>query len=225
VRLPAEESHHIRKVLRARPGSLVEAVDASGRLFTTELVSGDVVRVIQEEVRPQVGSGELTLYQAVPKGKRMELVVEKAVELGVDRIVPLTTERGVVRPDGKGGKQARWARISEAAARQALRLKVPEVAEVASFPDAVREPEGSKVLLHNDPGVESLEALEISSPVSVFVGPEGGWSEQELRTARDAGAQVAHLGPYRLRSETAGIAAVSRVRTILEGRQPAGEGA
>ena len=211
MRLPEGEARHVLKVLRGRDGDPLEVVDADGRLFLAELGAGDEARVLEVlEGYEEVG---LSLYQAVPKGGRMDLVVEKATEVGATRIVPLLTERGLVRPgDAKVG---RWRRVAEAAARQSLRMVVPEVAQPVSFSEAVREAGGEGVLLHNEPDLGPLEAV-VSAPASLFVGPEGGWSEEELQAAEEAGLALAQLGPYRLRSETAGVVAAARARAALE---------
>ncbi len=157
----------------------------------------------------------MTLYQAVPKGGRMDLVVEKATEAGATRIVPLLTERGEVNP--RENKLDRWRRVAEAAARQSLRLRVPEVREPETFGEAIREAGEAGVLLHNAAGADDVEDA-VEPAASLFVGPEGGWSDGELEAAREAGLSVAGLGPYRLRSETAGIVAVARARAALERR-------
>jgi 16S rRNA (uracil1498-N3)-methyltransferase len=211
VRLPEGEARHVLKVLRGRNGDALEVVDADGRLFFAELGAGDEARVLEVlEGYEEVG---LSLYQAVPKGGRMDLVVEKATEVGATKIVPLLTERGLVRPgDAKVG---RWRRVAKAAARQSLRMVVPDVAQPVSFSEAVLEAGGEGVLLHNEPDLAPLEAV-VSAPASLFVGPEGGWSEEELQAAEEAGLALAQLGPYRLRSETAGVVAAARARAALE---------
>jgi len=213
LRLPEEEARHVLKVLRGRKGDAIEVVDAEGRLFLAELGGGGDASVL--EALETSGEGvDLVLYQAVPKGGRMDFVVEKATEVGVTRIVPLLSDRGVVRP--RDAKVGRWRRVAEAAARQSLRLAVPEVAEPMGFAEAIEEAGSDGVLLHNVPDLEPLEDI-ISAPASLFVGPEGGWSEEEIRAAEDAGLALAQLGPYRLRSETAGVVAVARARAALEG--------
>jgi 16S rRNA (uracil1498-N3)-methyltransferase len=214
LELPPGETYHVRNVLRGRNGDFMEVVDGGGRLFTARLRSGGEAAVVEELASDGVGV-EITLYQAVPKGGRMDLVVEKATEVGATRIVPLLAERGVVNP--RGGKVGRWRRVAEAAARQALRLGVPDVAEPVRFEDAVSEVEGTGILLHNAPDLQPVEAV-VGAPASLFVGPEGGWSAGELRLAEEAGITFGGLGPYRLRSETAGIIAVARTLAALESR-------
>lgn len=213
LRLPEGEARHVLKALRGRQGDVLEVVDADRRLFLAELRGRGEACVLEAPEAPDHEYLDLSLYQAVPKGGRMDLVVEKATEVGATRIVPLVTERGIVLP--RGGKVERWRRVAEAAARQSLRLRVPEIAELVHFSQAVRGVGGDGVLLHNAPDLEPLEAV-IRDPVSLFIGPEGGWSEDELRDAEEAGLAMAQLGPYRLRSETAGMVAVARARAALE---------
>ena len=215
LELPDGEAHHVLKVLRGRSGDQVEVVDTAGRLFAAELRGGGEVVVVAELAAPDVTDTRVTLYQAVPKGGRMDLVVEKATEVGVTSIVPLLTERGVVNP--REGKVERWRRVAEAAARQSLRLGVPEVSEPVPFADAVVRAGEAGVLLHNGPDIPDVETI-IGSPAGLFVGPEGGWSGDELRIAEEAGIVLGGLGPYRLRSETAGIVAVARAFAALENR-------
>ncbi len=212
--LPENEARHVFKVLRARPGDLVEVVGDGGGLFLGQVGDGRSVAVV-EQLEAGFEEVAVTLYQAVPKGGRMDLVVEKATEAGVTGIVPLLTEHGEVNP--RENKLDRWRRVAESAARQSLRLRVPEVREPETFWEAVREAGESGVLLHNAAGAGAVEDA-VGAGVSLFVGPEGGWSDGELDGAREAGLSVAGLGPYRLRSETAGIVAVARTRAALERR-------
>ncbi len=215
LELPPGESNHVHNVLRGGNGDFIEVVDGEGRLFAARLCSGVEVAVVEELEGPGGADVEISLYQAVPKGGRMDFVVEKATEVGATRIVPLLAERGVVTP--REGKVGRWRRVAEAAARQALRLGVPEVAEPVRFEDAASEVGERGVLLHNAPDLQPVEAV-VGAPVSLFVGPEGGWSDRELLFAEEAGITFGGLGPYRLRSETAGIIAVARTLAALESK-------
>lgn len=217
VELPAGEANHIFKVLRAREGDIIEVVNPDRSLMLAE-VRGDARRaeagVLEEISAPEASSARITLYQAVPKGKHMDLVVEKATELGVERIVPLLTEHGEVRPGGE--KPERWRRLAEAAARQSLQLRVPQVSEPESLREAAREASEAGVMLHNAPELSVLEdSVSGGSTVGLFVGPEGGWSEEELGIASGFGVRIAQMGPYRLRAETAGVVAVARAEARL----------
>ena len=215
MELPEGEAHHVLKVLRGREGDLVEVVDGAGRLFIAELRGGRRADLVEELALAGAEDVEISLYQAIPKGSRMDTVVEKATEVGVSTIVPVVAERGVVNP--RKGKIGRWRRVVEAAARQSLRLRVPEVREPVPFERAVREVGEVGVLLHNASGLDVVEAV-VGSPAGLFVGPEGGWGAGELRLAKEVGLTFAQLGPYRLRSETAGVVAVARAQVALESR-------
>jgi 16S rRNA (uracil1498-N3)-methyltransferase len=215
LRLSEEEGHHVYKVLRARAGDRIEVVDGGGRLFVAELLKGREANVVEER-SVEGDDGDVTLYQAVPKGRHMDLVAEKATELGATRIVPLSTERGVVKLSEGDGKVRRWRRVAEAAARQSLRLRVPEVGEVITLSEAVREAGETGVILHNGPDLPSLEDVVQLSTVGLFVGPEGGWGGGELAMVKEYGLPFASLGPYRLRSETAGMVAVARACAVLQ---------
>lgn len=215
LELPEGEADHVLRVLRGRERDLVEVVDGAGRLFVAELRGGRRADVVEELALAGAEDVEISLYQAIPKGGRMDLVVEKATEVGVSTIVPVVAERGVVNP--REGKIGRWRRVVEAAARQSLRLRVPEVREPVPFERAVREVGEAGVLLHNAPGLDVVEAV-VGSPAGLFVGPEGGWGAGELRLAEEVGLTFAQLGPYRLRSETAGVVAVARAQAALESR-------
>ncbi len=215
LELPEGEADHVLKVLRGRERDLVEVVDGAGRLFVAELRGGRRADVVEELALAGAEDVEISLYQAILKGGRMDFVVEKATEVGVSTIVPVVAERGVVNP--REGKIGRWRRVVEAAARQSLRLRVPEVREPVPFERAVREVGEAGVLLHNAPGLDVVEAV-VGSPAGLFVGPEGGWGAGELRLAEEVGLTFAQLGPYRLRSETAGVVAVARTQAALESR-------
>ena len=212
LRLPEGEAHHVLKVLRGRRGDALEVVDSDRHLFAAELRGGSEAAILEALEAPEE-EVEISLYQAVLKGGRIDLVIEKVTEVGVTRIVPLVTQRGIVDP--RGGKVERWRRVAEAAARQSLRMGVPEVLGPVPFAEAAKQVGETGVLLHNAPDLDPLEDL-VGSPASLFVGPEGGWSELEIRLATEAGLALAQLGPYRLRSETAGIIAVARARAALD---------
>lgn len=219
VLLPEDEARHIFKALRARRGDRIEVVSPERRLFIAELGDGREAKVLAEVELPGESNPRVTLYQAVPKGKHMDLVVEKATELGAERIVPLLTDRGEVRPGGES-KSSRWQRLAEAAARQSLQLRVPEISEPVAFHEAIeeiREAGEPGVMLHNGEELPSLEAAlsSVRESVAVFVGPEGGFSEKELRLGAEAGLIAARMGSYRLRSETAGVVAVARAEAFI----------
>jgi 16S rRNA (uracil1498-N3)-methyltransferase len=223
VTFPAAAAHHLGRVLRAHVGDVVEAVDAGGTLLSVRLTALAARRadgVIVARTRLATESPlDLTLAQGVPKGDKMDGVIRMATELGVTRVVPLLTERTVVRlePARWSARLGRWQRIAKEAAQQSGRAAVPEIAtprEVSSWgPEAGRA--GLLVCLWE----EEREGLDKRLPpgprprVTVVVGPEGGLTADEVRGLADAGAVVAGLGPRLLRTETAGAVAVALLQS------------
>lgn len=214
------ELHHLRRVLRLRPGDHVVVSDRGGAQFAAVLVSVDSdaasAKILASIESPGVTG--ITLFQALLKRPKMDLVVGKATELGVAEIVPLLSQRSVVRLDGPaGGKIERWNRIAAEASMQSGRSPAPIVAAPATVDDAASrlgEFEASVVFWEQDrcaPVAAALENVDRRSRVAVFVGPEGGFTQAEVRLLTETGAACAGLGPLTLRSETAAIAGLAIV--------------
>lgn len=198
-----EEAHHLSRVLRLRVGERFVAFDGSGAEVVAEvLATGATVQARVLETRhPAVEApDEVTLYLALVKGERFDWAVEKATELGVARIVPLETERTEVRDPGEA-RRRRWQRLAASAAAQSGRTRVPEVAAPQGLAEALAAAPRPAVLLAPGGGAFPDRAA------SVFIGPEGGFSEAELQAAE--GVRIAGLGPRILRVETAALAALS----------------
>jgi 16S rRNA (uracil1498-N3)-methyltransferase len=145
------------------------------------------------------------LAMAVIQLEKFELVLQKATELGVRTIIPLITDRVELRPERYSGKTERWNRILFEAVKQSGRTAMPAIEAPATFANVIAR-SGTKVLFDADAERTPLATLD---EVTILIGPEGGWSEEELRAARDAGVVFQRLGPRRLRAETAAIAALS----------------
>ena len=167
------------------------------------------------------------LFQGLPKGDKMELIIQKAVELGVYEIIPVATKRAVVKLDKKKSesKRKRWQSISESAAKQSKRLIVPEITSVMSFREAVEYAAGMDVKLmpyELAEGMEEtrhlLEGIVPGQSVAIFIGPEGGFSAEEAKLAAAEGLQPITLGKRILRTETAGMTVLSVLMYLLEGR-------
>jgi 16S rRNA (uracil1498-N3)-methyltransferase len=145
------------------------------------------------------------LAMAVIQLEKFELVLQKATELGVRSIIPLVTERVELRPERYSGKSERWERILFEAVKQCGRARVPSIEAPARFGDVLQRG-GAKILFDADAEPATVEQLD---EVTIFIGPEGGWSDDELALARERGVLFQRLGPRRLRAETAAIAALS----------------
>ncbi len=207
VVLPHAVRRHLSRVLRLKPGDRLAGITPDGVEWELELISGEAARVIggaRPAVEPRAA---VTLALAVPRGGRMDWVVEKAVEIGACAIQPLLAERSPAAEPGTG-RHERWGRLAEAAARQSRRLVVPEVRTPVSLVEAVRAASGPCLLAHPGEGVSVADALsgqEPTSEVLLAVGPEGGWTEAEAAAALAGGAVAVGLGPRILRVETAAL--------------------
>jgi len=217
VRFDAAEAHHLARVLRLRAGAVVEAADGAGRVYTfrLEAVGAREARgvVVGEAAVKRESPCAITLAQAVLKGERMTWLVQKATELGVARIVPLQTARTVARAAGHEGRR-RWERVAREAVKQCGRAVVPAIDAPRLFGEALAEAVGHDAvwLLWEGGGTPvAILAREAGRPrrLWLFVGPEGGFSDDEVARAKAAGAALAGLGPRILRAESAGLAALA----------------
>jgi 16S rRNA (uracil1498-N3)-methyltransferase len=228
VTLPAEEARHVRDVLRLRAGDEVYVFDAEGREFRCTLgkfIRAGAILELQEETQPAQPESrlQLTLGIALLKGEKFDLVIQKTVELGVTRIVPLLTDRSEVRLTNLQSTQkrlSRWQRLAVEAAKQSGRAYVPRIVEpvpVISFLHSTK-PEGGRFFLAERGGESLRDGLNsdpsVAQVIAAVVGPEGGWSDQEITAARQANWQIVTLGGRILRAETAAIAIV----TLLQHR-------
>ena len=213
VHVAGSDADHITRSLRMHPGDSLTVCDMARREYSCEIESvGSLVtaRVVSEKASLSEPPYIAVLYQALVKGDKFDTVVQKAVECGVSVIVPVLTERCTVRPDGKGiqNKLARWRRIAAEAAGQCGRGIMPEVRDMLTFSEAVKE--GGKtdrpLFCYEGDGTKPLPEVlgsEVPGSVSLMIGPEGGFSAEEVKKAEEAGMTAVGLGRRILRTETA----------------------
>ena len=219
--LPDGAAQHVRRVLRLRAGDSLTLFNGDGwdyRCRLTALRGERVEAEILERVAATAESPlEVTLAQGVARGERMDLVVQKATELGVARIVPLLTERSVVRLDERrsGRRLAHWQAVATSACEQCGRARLPAVAAPLPLARWLEEPADASLRLLLSPGAGRALAGSAGGPgpVTLLVGPEGGLTDAERDAALRAGFEPCSLGPRILRTETAAIAALA----VLQG--------
>jgi 16S rRNA (uracil1498-N3)-methyltransferase len=219
VTLSGADARKLTVVLRARSGTDVEICDSAGQTFAgriNALRPQVAVALLARTARPAEATLELVLAQGVPKGAKMDFVVEKATELGVRRIVPLLTER--TQGDPGSARLERWRRLARTAAQQCGRTMIPEIARPVSIDDVVRAADAdTRVLIpwelaERTPLRERLpEVLAGATRVVALIGPEGGFSHAEVARCSEAGGIPLSLGARILRTETAGIVLLSAV--------------
>ena len=223
VTLRDEDARKIAVVLRMCSGAAIEVIDTEGNAFaaTIELQRAGVSAVLREALaRDERAECTLVLAQGIPKGQKMDYVVEKATELGVASIVPLVTERTIA--DASAAKLERWRRLARAAAAQSGRVRPTEIEaplDWAGF--CARSPRFGRVLVpweraERVPLREQLpNAIEGARSIAIAIGPEGGFAQHEVELALAAGATAVSLGARVLRTETAGLVVCSIVRYAL----------
>lgn len=213
LRLTGAEARHLGQVLRARPGRRVVLFDGRGGEWLAEVLAVDragvELAVLSHEADDRMPARRLTLAVALPKGDRQRLLVEKCVELGVAALVPLATERGVA--EATPSALDRLRRYGIEACKQCGRNRLLDIGPALDMPTLLRESAvGLRALAH--PGGESLAALsQHAERTTVAIGPEGGFSDEEVAQARRAGWRIVGLGPRILRVETAAAMTASLV--------------
>jgi len=226
--LVGDEAVHLGRVRRVRAGAFVEVFDGLGYATRAEVLEVTKSRVelrrVGDPLPDRAPALRLTLATAVPKGERFDWLVEKATELGVDRIIPLVTERSVVDP--KPGKVERGRRVVIEAAKQSGRNRLLSIEPTAAWADLLRSGQGAESRYVAQPDGRSFDRWPAPGPrqtAVVAVGPEGGFTDDEVEAARAAGWTTLGLGATLLRIETAGLAACTRLlalaETVVEGEE------
>jgi 16S rRNA (uracil1498-N3)-methyltransferase len=220
VTLTADEARHLREVLRLKPGDEVSVFDGEGKEFRARVQQArrDSAELdLEEQIEPARPESplQLTLAVALLKGEKFDLVVQKATELGVVKIIPLVTRYADIKlrdASDASKRVARWQRIALEAAKQCGRAVVPHI-ENPSPLESVLNP-SNPCLLFSERGGHGITQID-TDVVTAIVGSEGGWSDEELDQARAAGAQLVTLGGRILRAETAAITATALLQHRL----------
>ena len=229
IRITGPDVNHMKNALRMKQGEEVLVSDGTGTDYHCCLSSlnSDCVeaRIVSADRDGRELPSRIWLFQGLPKSDKMELIIQKAVELGAAGIVPVSTKNAVVKLDAKKAqkKVTRWQQISESAAKQSKRMLIPEVKNVMSWKEALAFAKGLDVVLipyELAQGMketrEILSAIQPGQSVGIFIGPEGGFEEEEVRDAMEAGGKPVTLGKRILRTETAGMTMLSILMYTLE---------
>lgn len=229
IEITGSDVNHIKNVLRMKAGETLKISDGYNKKYVCRIIELGTETVRTEVVETYMADTELpsriTLFQGLPKSDKMELIVQKAVELGVYEIVPVATRRAVVKLDEKKAakKVERWNTIAESGAKQSGRSMVPKVRDVMSFPEAVAYATTLDVALIPYELAEDMaqtkqliDRIRPGESIGVLIGPEGGFETAEVQAAMEAGIHPVTLGKRILRTETAGLTALSILMYHLE---------
>lgn len=229
IRLEGGDVNHMKNVLRMKLHEKAEISDGESRTYLCEVEAYEedvaVLHILEEMEADTEPASKLYLFQGLPKSDKMELIVQKAVELGVYQVIPVAMKRSVVRlDDKKAAKKAdRWNSIAESAAKQAGRSRIPEVTMPLSYNEALKMAEELDVTLlpyelagGMEVTREVIRQIKSGQSVGIFIGPEGGFEPEEVDAAVSMGAKVITLGRRILRTETAGLATLAVLMFELE---------
>jgi 16S rRNA (uracil1498-N3)-methyltransferase len=233
ITITGDDLRHIRTVLRKQPGDLLTLLDGKGGEYTVRITAigkAEVVTEIVDRKERLIPSVRIVLGQGLPKSDKMDWIVQKATELGVSGIVPLITERTIVKVKDEEKRVARWRKICREAAMQSGRADITVIAPIRQFHQFILSPEpgpltrapglsapGPMPLLlmpweeGTRPVKEALRTRPDAKTIVVLIGPEGGFSQAEADAAKSTGFHLVSLGPNILRSETAALAVLSMI--------------
>ena len=220
--IEGEDVKHISRVLRCKENDKLEVCDMDNNEYICEIreINKDniLLDIIEKVNIKRESSLKVKLYQGMPKGTKMELILQKLTEIGVDEIVLVQTKRSVTKIDNKkeDKKIERWERIIYEAAKQSKRGKIPTLRGVLTFKEALEDMKNNDLNLcpyENERTISIKECLKDVSAdtIGIFVGPEGGFEEDEIEKIQDIDGKVVSLGPRILRTETASVVASSIV--------------
>ncbi|MCL2863992.1 MAG: 16S rRNA (uracil(1498)-N(3))-methyltransferase [Lachnospiraceae bacterium] len=229
VHITGNDVNHIKQVLRMKIGEQLEVCDSSGKIYLCVIKSYDLKEVVLQIEKEWKNDTELLskiyLFQGLPKGDKMEFIIQKAVELGVYEIIPMKTSRAVVKLDVKKAekKAMRWNGISESAAKQSGRGLIPRVKEVMPMKEALAYAKALDILLipyelaaDMAESKAIIKKMQVGRSIGIFIGPEGGFEQEEVALAVSYGARMITLGKRILRTETAAMAMLAILMYEME---------
>ncbi len=227
VTIVGEDVHHIRNVLRMHPGEKIRvSTDGGGYFCVISEINEDAVvaEILEKDEKGTELGKDILLFQGLPKGDKMELIIQKCTELGVTQIIPVAMKHCVVKLDEKkaAAKVNRWQSIAESAAKQSKRSRIPKVHMPVSFDKALsmmRECDVRMLPYENAEGMRAtadvLSGITPDHRIAVMIGPEGGFDKEEIDKAREC-ADIISLGRRILRTETAGFTTMALIMYHLE---------
>lgn len=206
--------------MRFREGDKVELFNGDGNNYTASIFStgkSTELRIESAAPNPTESNVSITLVQSLAKGTKLDLVIQKATELGVSRITPVSTERTVLKVDEQRAqkKSRHWNKIAQSACAQCNRSIVPLIDSVTPLPQWLELHRGEFSVLIDPEGSSTLRNIQQVQSLNLLVGPEGGFSDAELQLTKDAGIVQVQCGPRVLRTETAGFAAIAILQSVV----------
>lgn len=217
VTIIGEDVKHIRNVLRLREEDIISICDKQGIDYIAEIIDLFKEKVVCNIIETKISNSEppieVILYQGIPKSTKMDLIIQKSTEVGVAKIVPVITDRTIVKIQDRKkeeNKLERWNKITEEAAKQSKRGIIPEVCQILSFNEMLETLKNNGIIIvpyenEENIGIKEILRDEANKKINIVIGPEGGFEEEEIESLKAIGAHIVSLGPRILRTETAGL--------------------
>ncbi|WIV10686.1 16S rRNA (uracil(1498)-N(3))-methyltransferase [Proteiniborus sp. MB09-C3] len=217
VAIIGEDVKHIRNVLRLKEEDIISICDKQGMDYIAEIIDLSKEKVVCDIIETKISNSEppieVILYQGIAKSTKMDLIIQKSTEVGVAKIVPVITDRTIVKIQDRKkeeNKLERWNKITEEAAKQSKRGIIPEVCQILSFNEMLETLKNNGIIIVPYENEENIGIKEIlrgaaNKKINIVIGPEGGFEEEEIELLKAIGAHIVSLGPRILRTETAGL--------------------
>jgi 16S rRNA (uracil1498-N3)-methyltransferase len=215
VEISKEDRKYIFNVLRLKIGNSIIVIDGKGKSFEAKIIDKNKLEIIEEDKKNIEDPFSLILCQALLKGEKMDMIIQKTTELGVKKIIPFVSERCILK---NTNKIERWRKIAKEASEQSGRNFVPEITDLTNFENLISKIDNGLLFWEKEekPLISLIKELDISKPIFLLIGPEGGFSEKEILNVREKGIKTASLGRRILRAETASIVSLSILNFLLQ---------
>jgi 16S rRNA (uracil1498-N3)-methyltransferase len=215
VEISKEDRKYIFSVLRLKIGNSIIVIDGKGKSFEAKIIDKNKLEIIEEDKKNIEDPFSLILCQALLKGEKMDMIIQKTTELGVKKIIPFVSERCILK---NTNKIERWRKIAKEASEQSGRNFVPEITDLTNFENLISRIDNGLLFWEKEekPLISLIKELDISKPIFLLIGPEGGFSEKEILNVREKGIKTASLGRRILRAETASIVSLSILNFLLQ---------
>lgn len=215
IELSKQDRRYLFNVLRCSKGDSISIFDGRGKSFKAKIINEKNIEVLEEEELHTEDIFSIVLCQALLKGEKMDMIIQKATEMGVKKIIPFVSERCIVKDTQK---IERWRKIAKEASEQAYRTIVPEIVDVVYFGDLIKKIENGILFWEKaqTPLIEIISTINPQKEIFLLVGPEGGFTHKEVTQAKKKQIKIATLGKRILRAETASIVSVSLMSFLIE---------
>lgn len=214
INISDEDRKYLFNVLRCSPGDLITVIDGKGKSFKVKIINKKTLHILYEENSNTEDSFTIVLCQALLKGEKMDIVIEKATELGVKKIIPFVSERCIVKYTYK---LERWRKIAKEATEQSGRTIIPQINNVIQFYDLIKSVENGILFWEKEtqPLIHVVSGIDLEKPIFLLIGPEGGFTSNEVNEAEKRGIETASLGKRVLKAETASIVSVAIISFLV----------